>query len=803
MTTRADRIHQYVIGQTELFCKQNNIDNNGCEASIIASDLKLDRSNVSRELNRLWKEGKLVKIQGRPILFLDYQTLKDQYGFQYIPLLIPAAKNITSYLNDNNLANNNIEKKNSLTRIIGGTNGSLVQTVNNVIAAISYKPYSLPILIIGNKGVRKRRFVNSIYDYTLEKSIKQADSKLLIINCAEYTENEEGFLNCFFGNGNNKGVLESSNKGVVYLQNIHTLSKNLLSTISDCISFNYFFRQNDSRKRKFDASLIASINNECDNSLQVYLKSFFPVVAQLPSFSSRNLYEKIEIILNMFTEEAQQINKNIILTKSIVGIFIQHKYNENEREIKNLIRFTCANCLLRNAKYELNAITIEIDDLPNILLSDTMDEQESSAFSRALSLYQFDGIVCEKSGSCQCYDFFFSIQQNYVNKNLKDFTEEFKLTEDNIEEMDTFIDNCLSTITKCDQIHYNEIRRNVDNEVRMAFLKNLYHDDYYFQIVNRTRSLYAAMLVVSNYLKNNDNLLYQKKTSQTKEQQDSLKICQYLKINNSAIEAFIEKYLLKAKLFIDNTKVSLLIVTRGNSIASELAQIIKPQADNYQVRVEAINYNSTVQYNDILELVINKLKDMETDAGTIILVDGYPLSDIEQFVSKESEVKCKVYSGLNIDMLYNALDCCNESYSLEKFIHLFNSKLPKNVEREEKNSDFIQRLINDAFNKTATHINPTKAVNVLLESLDTITDELKINKSKEIIVKYLSHGVHMLERIIKNNPLQYYQLKQFTNNNHNLMDVIAESLVGAENTFDIHIPSSEIAYLAEIFLEGL
>ena len=122
---------------------------------------------------------------------------------------------------------------------------------------------------------------------------------------------------------------------------------------------------------------------------------------------------------------------------------------------------------------------------------------------------------------------------------------------------------------------------------------------------------------------------------------------------------------------------------------------------------------------------------------------------------------------------------------------------------KKKNSDFIQRLINDAFNKTATHINPTKAVNVLLESLDTITDELKINKSKEIIVKYLSHGVHMLERIIKNNPLQYYQLKQFTNNNHNLMDVIAESLVGAENTFDIHIPSSEIAYLAEIFLEGL
>ena len=60
----------------------------------------------------------------------------------------------------------------------------------------------------------------------------------------------------------------------------------------------------------------------------------------------------------------------------------------------------------------------------------------------------------------------------------------------------------------------------------------------------------------------------------------------------------------------------------------------------------------------------------------------------------------------------------------------------------------------------------------------------------------------MLERVIKKQPLDYYQLKRFTNQNHNLMDIIAKSLTPAENMFDLSVPSSEIAYLAEIFLEG-
>lgn len=802
MASRIERIHQYVIDLTVSLINENNLDNNGADALVISLDLKLDRSNVSRELNKLWKEGKLIKIQGRPILFLDYATLKNEFSFNYIPLSITSENNISYYLN-NEVANKSYSRKvNALNKIIGATNGSLYHMVENVIAAVSYKPNGLPILIEGNTGVRKRTFVNAIFDYTIEQNIKSKDCELQVINCQEYVDQGDAFSDKLFGSGNIKGALEFVNGGIVYLQNIHTLSDNQISAVVDCLSFGYFHRTNDNKRRKLSASVIASINDSCPEYKKEALSSIFPVIAKIPAFNNRNVYERIEMILNLFTDEAQAINRNIILSKSIVSIFAQNEYKENERQIINMIRFTCANCLLRNVKNEINAITIDINDLPYSLLSNSYNEEENSIFSRVLSLFEANSIVCERNGNCDCYNFFNSIQENLVNRNLNDFIAQFVLNDNNITNMDIFIENCLETITKCDDVHYKEIRRNVNGSVRMAFLKNLYNDEYYSLVVNSPRTLYAAMLVVSNYLNKNlsqDNRSFD--LLENKEYDDASKICKELSINDITVKHFIARYLLNAAKLLNNSKVSLLLVCHGNTIASEYKKIISDKAKEYNVRVEALDYISSLQYNDILELIINKLKEMESEAGTAVLVDGYPLSDIEGFISKESETSCKVYSSLNLDMLFEALECSSNSYSLEAFNKSFRYKSIKRAYVEE--DDFINKLIDTAFSNSLTHINPKRAVNVLLESLDIILDELKIIKTQEIIVKYLSHGVHMLERVIKRDTLEYYQLKRFTNANHDLMDIIAESLVGAENTFDIHIPSNEIAYLAEIFLEGI
>ena len=44
------------------------------DASYISNQLHCDRSNVSRIINELWREGKIIKIAGRPVSFLSYDS---------------------------------------------------------------------------------------------------------------------------------------------------------------------------------------------------------------------------------------------------------------------------------------------------------------------------------------------------------------------------------------------------------------------------------------------------------------------------------------------------------------------------------------------------------------------------------------------------------------------------------------------------------------------------------------------------------------------------------------------------------
>ncbi|MBR3250102.1 MAG: PRD domain-containing protein, partial [Erysipelotrichaceae bacterium] len=225
-------------------------------------------------------------------------------------------------------------------------------------------------------------------------------------------------------------------------------------------------------------------------------------------------------------------------------------------------------------------------------------------------------------------------------------------------------------------------------------------------------------------------------------------------------------------------------------------------AQEKSIRIEAIDYRSSLQYNDILELIYNKIAYLGNDSGVVVITDSVPLTDIEDNIREKTGIKCKVISPLSYDMIIRCIDELSKSVSLDA-LSLGTKKIANSDHNKDSEEEFINRLTDDVLSKTLTHINPHKAVDALLVSLNEICDELKISKSRDVIVKYLSHGVHMLERVIKHQPLNYYQLNKFSAENHNLMDIIAKSLSSAESIFDLSVPTCEIAYLAEIFLEGV
>ncbi|MBQ2232887.1 MAG: sigma 54-interacting transcriptional regulator, partial [Erysipelotrichaceae bacterium] len=245
---RSEKVQECVRKYTEEMLYDGRIDAEGIDAGAVSLMTKIGRTNVSKELNSLWKNGQLIKFQGRPVFFLDYLTIKKEYPAQYIPLLIPQGSKISDYLKaDGQKEKPEPADKNPLDNIIGYRDGTLSRVVDDVVAAIAYKGKGIPVLIEGDRGIRKRNFVSSVFEYTRLNGLKNEDARLIFINCQEYAEAEDRFLARILGSGDEKGAFELANKGLIYFQNIHYLPYACIAPIVDAITFGYYSKVGEIR----------------------------------------------------------------------------------------------------------------------------------------------------------------------------------------------------------------------------------------------------------------------------------------------------------------------------------------------------------------------------------------------------------------------------------------------------------------------------------------------------------------------------------------------------------------------------
>ena len=83
---RKDRVYQKLKELTESL-NLTDIDGNttiGFEASFIGRLVGVSRNNTSKELNRLLKEGKVLKIKGKPVLYLDRVYAESKWNLKIV-----------------------------------------------------------------------------------------------------------------------------------------------------------------------------------------------------------------------------------------------------------------------------------------------------------------------------------------------------------------------------------------------------------------------------------------------------------------------------------------------------------------------------------------------------------------------------------------------------------------------------------------------------------------------------------------------------------------------------------------------
>ncbi|MGM9974588.1 MAG: sigma 54-interacting transcriptional regulator, partial [Clostridiaceae bacterium] len=254
----------------------------GVSASELAEVMTLERANVSKDLNRLHEEGKLIKLKGKPVLF----ALKGEEEEEEISTL-------DSFLK---------------------LNPSLYTAGEQAKASILYPPKKMNMFILGDTGVGKSMFAELIHKYAQEMKVMDVNAPFISFNCADYANNPNLLLGQIFGvkkgaytgaDIDKAGLVEKADEGILFLDEVHRLPPEGQEIFFTFIDTGRYRRLGETEFSRSSRVLIicATTENPESTLLNTFMRRI-PMVINIPSLKDRSLEERFGLICQFFKEES-------------------------------------------------------------------------------------------------------------------------------------------------------------------------------------------------------------------------------------------------------------------------------------------------------------------------------------------------------------------------------------------------------------------------------------------------------------------------------------------------------------------
>ncbi|WP_305152025.1 PRD domain-containing protein [uncultured Dubosiella sp.] len=287
----------------------------------LSEALHMQRTNLSKILNELVKENKVIKTSGRPVY---YGLAKDH--------------------------------ESSCFQKMVGCDSSLKQAMQLAKAALLYPGHCLPILISGPEGSGKSMLTQLIYEFAKEQNIIAKDAPFLKINC-RYLEEEKAdkIKDLFFSK--TEGAMKRAQGGVLFVDHINRLVPDVQNDLLRYVEI----VQDSSSSLIFVCSVDDSINA---SYLSLYT-SRFSIHVDLPPLAVRPFEERLELIRLFFQKEAACIHKNIKINSEVLRCLLLYPCQSNVQQLKIDIQLGCANGYARNFDKKEEQIALYIHDFPN------------------------------------------------------------------------------------------------------------------------------------------------------------------------------------------------------------------------------------------------------------------------------------------------------------------------------------------------------------------------------------------------------------------------------------------------------
>ncbi|MDU6273351.1 sigma 54-interacting transcriptional regulator, partial [Clostridium sp.] len=391
---------------TEEHLSLNNGIRFGVDAEYIATEVGINRSNASKELNQLIKENIIIKIKGKPVQYLDKASVESILGKKLNKGIFDNINSINEYSEKDSVKDEyiveDIRKENNIFNLIG-CDGSLKSQIEQAKAAVIYPPKGLSTLIIGPTGVGKSIFAEYMYKYSLTIKEDSDNAPFIIFNCADYSDNQQLLLAQLFGyvkgafTGADKdkyGLVHEANNGILFLDEVHRLSAEGQEMLFLLMDKGIYRRLGEVNKvHECRVMIIAATTEDPETAmLETFLRRI-PVTIKIPSLEERGFQERMKLICYFFKEESIRIGVKLKVSKEVIKAFILYKCKGNIGQLKSDIQLICARAFLDYMTYKRECVYVRLSLLPNNIRESLYGNNRKEEFVQNFSFIGKDDIT--------------------------------------------------------------------------------------------------------------------------------------------------------------------------------------------------------------------------------------------------------------------------------------------------------------------------------------------------------------------------------------------------------------------------
>lgn len=676
---RSERIYTYIKERSAQLPREKLTGQVGLDAQEIASELDILRNNVSKELNELHRQDKIVKFTGRPVRYFDKDILADLLALD----LDQGPYQFRDVEECKRFFGGEPQEENPFARLIGADK-SLKRQVEQGKAAILYPPDGLHTLIVGQTGVGKTLFAHMMFAYGKAMKKFGEDAPFITFNCADYYNNPQLLISHVFGHIKGAftgadtakaGLVEEADGGVLFLDEIHRLppeGQEMIFYFMDTGTFNRLGETTRSRRAK--VLIIGATTEDPNSALTKTFVRRIPNIITIKPLADRTLEEKLDILKLLFMDEAQRVKKPIRISVEAVKALIGSIGTGNVGQLKSNIKLLCAQAFLNGID---NPSFIEADFrmLPASVRDGLLTLSANRQALAELTQYVSEPLLVSPPGG----------KFKLADEGSREGFNLYQVVEDKVALLkgEGISDELIKQIVATDVNVYVKELYNKKHSVNMTTRERLLKIvdealvDFSEQIslyvqkrMNRSyrdRFLYAFSLHLSAFLKrvkSKESIPYTEIEGALPQDSEYMRVAEEIgglieeHYNLSVPQAEIEYIALLIESADDDEleeKIIILVATHGKNTASSMVDVAKRLFSSNDTDIIAIDMPLEVNPQDILEQTTAMLRGMPCQKGVLILADMGSLCNIGASLSEKLKIPVRTLDMVSTPLILEAM----------------------------------------------------------------------------------------------------------------------------------------------------